>query len=270
MSLEGEGEAVLQVEAVARDYANKVMGGHIVAGKYHRLLCKRFLDELSLFEHARLFFNGSPENGLLKFESESAQRVVNFFTALKHSKGEWGGKAFVLSDWQIFIIANVFGWYRADGTRRFREVHIEIGRKNGKSTFLAGLGLYMLIADGEPGAEVYCVATKKDQAKIVFDEASRMRKASPMLAARIKEYRNNLHVPATNSKFEPLSSEDDTLDGLNTHGGLVDELHAHPTRKLYDQIYESIKARRNPLLWAITTAGFDTQGICWKQRSCVA
>lgn len=258
---------MLQVEAVARDYAGKVGSGQIVAGKFLQLLCKRFLDELLLSEQARLFFNGSPENGLLRFDAEVAQRAVNFFGALKHSKGEWGGKSFILSDWQIFILANVFGWYRADGTRRFREVHIEIGRKNGKSTFLAGLGLYMLVADGEPGAEIYCVATKKDQAKIVFDEATRMRSASPLLASKIKVFRNNLNVPSTNSKFEPLSSEDDTLDGLNTHGGLVDELHAHPSRKLYDQIFESIKSRRNPLIWTITTAGYDTQGICWKQRT---
>jgi phage terminase large subunit-like protein len=257
---------LLPVESIARDYALGVVEGRIVAGKLVRLVCKRFLDELEKAEHGSLFFNGNPKEGKIKWKPQNAQKVMNFFSALKHSKGEWGGKEFQLAPWQIFILANLFGWMRDSDVRRFREVHIEVARKNGKSTFLAGIGLYLLVADGEPGAEIYSAATKKDQAKIVFDEAVRMRKASPLLASKIVSFRNNLHVTSTHSKFEPLSSEDDTLDGLNIHGALIDELHAHPNRKLYDVLFEATKSRRQPLVITITTAGWDRQGICWKQR----
>lgn len=249
----------LNAFAVAKDYANGVYTGRIIAGKLLKLAAMRFLRDLK---------HGA-ERGLY-FDPEAAQHVVDFFGCLRHSKGEWGasgGQVFVLSPWQVFILANIFGWKRADGTRRFREVYIEVARKNGKSTFIAGIGLYMLLADDEPGAEIYSAATKKDQAKIVFDEACNMRKKSPFLASRIAAPRGNLHVVATASKFEPQSSEDDTLDGLNSHGLLIDELHAHPNRKLYDVLYESTKARRQPLCIAITTAGFDRNGICYAQRT---
>lgn len=243
---------------VALKYANDVISGAIVAGKLVKLAAKRFLRDLK---------NGH-ERGLF-FDKVAAQHVVDFFGFLRHSKGEWGangGQTFVLSPWQVFILANIFGWKRADGTRRFREAYVEVARKNGKSTFVAGIGLYMLLADGEPGAEVYSAATKKDQAKIVFDEAVRMRAKSPFLSNRIQAPRGNLHVLDTNSKFEPLSSDDNTLDGLNGHCFLIDELHAHPDRKLYDVLRESSASRRQPLVFAITTAGYNRDGICYKQR----
>lgn len=240
---------------VALNYAKDVLTGKIIAGKLVKLAAKRFISDLK-YGHLRG----------LKFDAEAAQHVVDFFGFLHHSKGEWGGQTFVLAPWQTFILANLFGWKRADGTRRFREAHLEVARKNGKTTFLAGIGLYLLLADDEPGAEVYSAATKKDQAKILFDEAVRMRKSSAFLAGRIAASRNNLAVLASHSKFEPLSAEDDTLDGLNSHGLLIDELHAHPTRKLFDVLHESTAARRNPLTVSITTAGYNTDGICYKQR----
>ena len=248
----------IDAKEVALKYANDVLSGAIVAGKLLKLAAKRFLRDLKYGEARGLFF-----------DPDAAQHVVDFFGCLKHSKGEWGaggGQVFILAPWQVFILANMFGWMRADGTRRFREVYIEVARKNGKSTFIAGIGLYMLLADGEPGAEIYSAATKKDQASIVFNEACNMRKKSNFLATRIAAPRGNLHVIATSSKFEPQSSEEDTLDGLNSHCLLIDELHAHKDRKLYDVLYESTKARRQPLTIAITTAGFDRQGICYKQR----
>lgn len=243
---------------VALKYANDVLYGRIIAGKLLKLAAKRFLRDLK-YGH---------ERGLT-FSKENAQHVVDFFGCLRHSKGEWGaagGQVFILAPWQVFILANMFGWMRADGTRRFREVYIEVARKNGKSTFVAGIGLYMLWADDEPGAEVYSAATKKDQAAIVFTEACNMRKKSPLLVSRIQAPRGNLHVIETASKFEPLSAEDDTLDGLNSHCLLIDELHAHPNRKLYDVLHESTVSRRQPLTIAITTAGYDRAGICYKQR----
>jgi phage terminase large subunit-like protein len=489
---------------VAVKYANDVINGTIIAGKLVQYAAKRFLEDIA--------------NGALRgiiFDKDAAQHVVDFFGFLQHSKGEWGGEVFKLEPWQVFILANVFGWYKADGTRRFNEVYIEIARKNGKTTLLSGIGLYLLLMDDEPGAEVYCVspyskiltedlhwvnagdlavgqsvwgfdeyapknetyrklrpsvvlsttkvrqpsyrlymedgryvecsathlwlarrerssqkwltteslkvgdslrdigcpwreennkdagylagvfdgeaclttkgkredrngyaitfpqnpgivlehvkellarfsfsysegiskkvkklailgglreslrflgairpkrllakvptwlagaslgragrlkitkieflgtqeviaigtstatlivngflshncaATKKDQARICFDEAVRMRKSSSFLSARIVALRSNLHVVSTSSKFEPLSSEDDTLDGLNIHGAIIDELHAHPDRKLYDVLFESTKSRRQPLIISITTAGYDREGICYKQR----
>jgi phage terminase large subunit-like protein len=243
---------------VAAKYAEDVLSGAIVAGKLVKLASMRFLRDLKK----------GAERGLY-FDVDAAQHVVDFFGFLRHSKGEWGaggGQVFVLAPWQVFILANIFGWKRADGTRRFREAYIEVARKNGKSTFIAGIGLYLLLADGEPGAEIYSAATKKDQAKLVFDEAVRMRAKSAFLAERIAAARGNLHVLSTASKFEPLSSEDETLDGLNSHGVLIDELHAHPNRNLYDVLQESIIARRNPLVISITTAGYNRQGICYKTR----
>lgn len=240
---------------VAFNYANDVISGAIVAGKLVKLAAKRFLRDLKY---------GS-ERGIY-LDANAAQHVVDFFGFLHHSKGEWGGQVFVLAPWQVFILVNLFGWKNADGYRRYREGYIEIARKNGKSTLLAGIGLYMLFADDEPGAEVYCAATKKDQAKIVFDEAVKMRKASELLASRIGAFRNNLHVLSTHSKFEPLSAEDDKQDGLNTHCAVIDELHAHPTRGLYDVLYESTASRRQPLIFSITTAGYNRQGICYKTR----
>lgn len=239
-------------------YAKGVLTGEIVAGKLVKLACKRFIQDLKL---------GSARG--LTFDKMRAQHVVDFFGLLRHSKGEWGkngGEVFVLQPWQVFILANLFGWLRADGTRRFREAHIEIARKNGKSTFLAGIALYMLLADDEPGAEVYSAATTRDQAKIVFTEACNMRKKSPFLASRIGAVRNNLNVLATNSKFEPLSSDFNTLDGLNSHGIVIDELHRHPTRHLYDVLFESTASRTQPLTVSITTAGFNRDGICFAQR----
>lgn len=249
----------IDAQAVAVKYAKDVLKGEVRAGKLVKLAAKRFIEDWK-YGKAR---------GLV-WSEEKAQHVVDFFGYLKHTKGEWGGQTFVLLPWQVFVLANIFGWYYADGTRRFKEVYIEVARKNGKTTLMAGVGLYMLFADGEPGAEVYSAAYKKDQARIVFDEAANMRAKSPMLSSRIavmgKLKPNNLNVLETASKFEPLCSEDKGLDGLNLHCGLIDELHAHPTRALYDVLYEATASRRSPLIFAITTAGYNREGICYKQR----
>lgn len=244
---------------VALKYAKDVLTGQIVAGKLLKLACKRYVSDLK-FGHLRG----------LTFDKDAAQHVVDFFGMLRHSKGEWGkggGEIFVLQPWQVFIVANLFGWKRASGTRRFREAHIEVARKNGKTTFMAGIGLYMLVADDEPGAEIYSIATTRDQSKIVFDEAVRMRGKSPLLASRIHSSRNNLAVLGTASKFEPQSSDFGTADGKNVHCLIADELHQHPSRLLYDAFYEATGARTQALTIAITTAGYNKQGICYAQRN---
>lgn len=249
----------IDAEKVAIQYAKDVLTGKIIAGKLVKRAAKRFIEDWKF----------GAERGLV-WRRDKAQHVVDFFGFLKHTKGEWGNTTFVLLPWQVFVLANIFGWYKTDGTRRFREVYIEVARKNGKTTLMAGVGLYMLFADNEPGAEIYSAAFKKDQARIVFEEAANMRAKSPLLTQRIevmgKKKPNNLNVIATASKFEPLCSEDKGLDGLNIHCALVDELHAHPTRALYDVLYEATGSRRQSLMFAITTAGYDRQGVCYKQH----
>ena len=192
----------------------------------------------------------------LWFDTDAANRVVAFFSYLSHWKGEWAGKPFELAEWQIAdIVYPLFGWKRGDGTRRYRMGYIEIPRKNGKSTFAAGVGLYLLAADGEPGAEVYSAATKKDQAKIVFNDARNMAKASAELRKIVDVLTNAVTVPKKGSTFQPLGADSNTLDGLNPHGIIMDELHAHKDRQVWDVMITALGARRQPLMLAITTAG---------------
>lgn len=240
-------------------YAREVLAGNIVAGRLVKQACKRHMEDMKKAERRGFAFY---------FDEEEADHAISFFpTLLKHSKGsEWAGKPLHLEDWQCFIIGCVYGWKkRANGLRRFRTAYIQVARKNGKSCVLSGVGLFGLIADGEPGAEVYSAATKKDQARIIFDEASRMVKASPSISKVLEVYRGSIAMPATNSKFLPLASDEDTLDGLNISTALIDELHAHKTRGVWDVIDTATGARQQPLLWCITTAGTNRFGICYEQ-----
>lgn len=229
-------------------YARAVVAGDSPACRLAILACERHIRDL---EHGA-------DRGLVWRPEVAAHRIGFFPTFLRHSKGEWARKPVELSPWQCFCVGSVFGWKRADGTRRFRTVYQELPRKNGKSTTLAGIGLDCLICDGEEGAEIYATATKRDQARIIFDEAKRMVQASPDLSALIRRYKLNLSVDHTSSKFEPLSSDDRTADGLNPHVVLVDELHRHKSRALLDVMDTAIGSRRQPLIWIITTAGDDS------------
>lgn len=236
-------------------YARDVVEGRIITGRLVRLACERHLRDLDT----------GWQRGL-KWDPDAARHVIDFFGFLRHSKGEWAGQVLRLEPWQQFRLGCVFGWEREDGTRRFRTAYNEVARKNGKSTESAGLALYMLDADGEPGAEVYSAATKRDQAKIVWSEAARMVRKSKALSKRIKVFqgKGNMSVDETASKFEPLGADEDTLDGLNVHCAIIDELHAHKTRAVWDVLETATGARRQPLIWAITTAGFDQAGICYE------
>jgi phage terminase large subunit-like protein len=202
------------------------------------------------------------------FDAEKAGKAVKFFSFLRHSKGAWAGKPFVLGPWQAFIVGSLFGWLASkDGLRRFRTAYVEVPRKNGKSTLSAGIALYLAFFDGEEGSEVYCAATKRDQAKIVFGEAQRMVKASPDLKRRITSFVGNLHVMAHNQKLEPLGADADSMDGLNIHGAIVDELHAHKTRAMVDVLETATGARSQPLIFYITTAGYDRHSVCWERHA---
>ncbi|MCP4616632.1 MAG: terminase large subunit [Bradyrhizobium sp.] len=216
---------------------------------------------------------GGKERGLY-FDDRASQRAIGFIeTYCRHSKGEWSGKQFILEGWQRFLVGSLFGWHRADGTRRFRLCYIQLARKNGKTQLLAAIGLYLLVADSEPGSEVYSAATKRDQAKIMFDEAAKMVRGSPSLASRLEvvggrpqSRSNNICCVRLNSKFEPLSSDRDSQDGLNIHGALIDELHRHRDGEMFDVLETGTGARRQPIIAAITTPGTGQSGICHEQR----
>ncbi|MGE5553307.1 MAG: terminase large subunit [Betaproteobacteria bacterium] len=207
-------------------------------------------------------------SGEFWFDEAAADRAVEFFERfLRHVKGKWAGCRFELQDWQRDdIIRPLFGWKRKDGTRRYRVAYIEIPRKNGKSTLSAGIALYLLFADGEPGAEVYSAAADRDQAAIVFETAKAMVEASPALRKRSEIYKRAIVVPTTGSSYKVLSADAPTKHGLNAHGIIFDELHAQPNRELWDVLTTSTGAREQPLVVAITTAGYDRNSICWEQH----
>lgn len=236
-------------------YALDVVNGRVPAGELVRLACERHLSDLETGQ----------DRGLV-WRPELADYAIRFFSFLRHSKGEWAGQPFELEPWQQFIVGSLWGWTHENGLRRYRVAYDEVSRKNGKSTVAAGVGLLLFVGDGEPGAEVYTAATKRDQARITHSEATRMVKASPSLRKRVKVYKDNLSIEGTASKFEPLGADADTMDGLNIHGAIVDELHAHRTRDVWDKIETATGARRQPLVFAITTAGSDQQSICYQQH----
>jgi phage terminase large subunit-like protein len=239
----------------ATAYARSISEGAVPANRTVRLACERHLDDLA---------SGAGRG--LRFDPAAARHAIEFFGFLRHSKGEWAGQTFELAPWQAFIVGALFGWKRDDGLRRFRTGYCAVPRKNGKSSIAAGIGLYLLVADGEQGAEIYSAATTRDQARIVFDEAKRMVVASPALRRRVEPLINNLHVGASASRFMPLSSDSSTMDGLNVHGAIIDELHAHKTRGVVDVLDTATGARRQALLFEITTAGYDRHSICFEHH----
>lgn len=180
----------------------------------------------------------------------------------KHSKGKWGGTSIDLELWQKAMLAASFGFvHKIDGTRKYQEVLLVVARKNGKSTVGSAVGLYLQVADGEPGPEVYAVATKRDQAKLVWLEAKKMVKKSPALLKRIKPLVAEMLSDWNDSSFKPLGSDSETLDGLNVHGAILDEIHAWKDRNLYDVIVDGTSAREQPMIFEITTAGTVRESV---------
>ena len=245
----------------ALDYATSVVNGEIPACKLTIAACKRQLDDLERWHDA-----DSP----YRFDPVAAERICKLAEKLPHIKGEWAknNENIVLEPFQCFIYTTVFGWLDRKGNRRFRRAYVEIPRRNGKSTFSAPVGIFMLAADGEAGSDVYSAATTRDQAKIVFKIAHQMAKKRPKM---LKHYgmgvlTNNIHIISTASKFEPLSADYSTLDGLDIHCAIVDELHAHKTRQVFDVIETGTGSRAQPLIWIITTAGDNLTGVCYEQH----
>lgn len=235
-------------------YALDVVGGKVLACEYVRLACQRYLSDLET----------CTDRGF-HFDEAAATRAISLIEKLKHTKGEWAGQYFKLEPWQKFIIWNLYGWKRADGTRRFRQAYVEIARKNGKTALSAGIGIEMLFADSEARAEVYSAATTRQQARICFDDAKAIVR-STSLSKRIKVFSHALVHEPTGSRFAPLSSDSGALDGLSPSCGIVDEFHAHRDSGIYDVIISGMGARRQPLLFIITTAGFNKNGPCYEHR----
>lgn len=240
----------------ANSYATKVVSGEIVACRWVKAACQRHLDDLAANEFT--------------FDPVAANRVCRFAEAMPHTKGEWArrGEKIKLEDWQAFVLCALFGWKRADGRRRFRTLYLEVARKNAKSTLLAVIALYLLACDGESGAEVYSAATTRDQAKIVFHAAKSMAQKEAEFRERfgITCWKDSVTVESSDSYLKALSAEANTLDGLSPHGAIVDELHAHRTREVWDVLETGTGARSQPLLAAITTAGSNRAGICYEIR----
>lgn len=243
-------------------YARAVVRGRILASEPTKLACKRQLEDLKRWKGKK---------GPYIWDPEKAERVCRFIENLPHIKGEWAkrGEYIKLEPWQKFIYCTVFGWTKPDGNRRFKTAYCEVPRKNSKSTMSAGLGLFMLTADGEAGAEVYSAAVTRDQAKIVFNDAQNMARRE----AEFRDYygvqvnAHNINVLKSASKFEAISSEAGSQEGLNISCGIIDEVHAHKTRQIYDVIETGTGARQQPLIWNITTAGSNRTGICYELRT---
>ena len=229
-----------------KEYYNRIESGEIITSKRVRTVYGRLVKEM----------DAAGDNSNYYFDEDAGERPILFIeTFCKQSQGTIGAPL-ELELFQKAYIQTLFGWLEKEtGYRRFRETMFLCGRKNGKSTLLSGIALYMLIADYEGAAEIYSVATKKDQAKKLLTEAVNMIKQSPELRAVVKKRRNDVYFPATSSIFEALASDSNTLDGLNSHAVIIDELHAIRDRNLYEVMKQSTSSRRQPLVVMITTAG---------------
>lgn len=249
---------------MAIGYARSVVAGEIAACKWTKLAANRLLQDLAK--------QGTPAFPY-RLDRDKGARICRFVGQTKHVKGPLAGLPIRVEPWQAFVLVQAFGWVHdggpRDGLRRFRRVYIEVPRGNAKSTLSSAVALYCLGADGEGGAECYSLATTRAQAKIVFDSAQMMARKSPELskALGLEVLAHSIVQGRSGSKLEALSAEHSTLDGLNVHLGIIDELHAHKTREVYDVIETGTGKRLQSLLWAITTAGSNTSGICYEVRS---
>lgn len=235
-----------------REYWRKIESGEIVTSRRVKAVYGRLMAEM----------DSPAADSPYYFDEETGERPIIFIERFcKQSQGTLGAPL-RLELFQKAFIQTLFGWLlKETGYRRFRETLFLVGRKNGKSTLLAAIALYMLVADYEGAAEIYSVATKKDQARKTLTEAVNMVKQSPELRAIIKKRRNDIYFPATASTFEALASDSNTLDGLNSHAVIIDELHAIRDRNLYEVMKQSTSSRRQPLVIMITTSGTVRESV---------
>ena len=226
-------------------YHAKIASGEITVGEKVRKLYEHLTQKLE------------DKSGQYVFDEERANHAIIFIERFcKHSKGKWAGKPVLLELWQKALLSALFGFVdRETGRRQYRELLLIVARKNGKSTLAAGIGVYMLMADGESGPEIYSAATKRDQAKIIWSESVRMIQKSPALGKRCKCLVSKIRCGFNDGVFAPLASDTNNQDGVNIHGALIDELHAIKDKNTYDVLVDGMSAREQPLCVITSTAG---------------
>jgi len=236
-------------------YARSVIGGKTPAGDFAQWACARHLWDL---DNASDYW----------FDVEEVNRFGRFAANLVQFEGEHAGNRLELLPWQSFVFGCIYGWKRkADDLRRFRTAYVEVPRKNGKTTAAVVPALYALMVEKEPAAEVYALATKQDQAKRCWDAAWKMIARTPGMSRRLRKRFNAIENESNFALFRPLGADSTTLDGLNPHLGICDEVHAWKDRALWDVIKDGMGSRRQPLMFAITTAGYNQLGICYELRT---
>lgn len=250
----------------ALDWVDDILSNKLPSCKRIKQACKRFRADLK---------RAGTDQFPYVFDMEASEHMCAFMEALPHIEGAWAARneTITLLGWQAFLISQIGGWrHMVTGIRRFRTAYVEVPRKNGKSTLLAGVGLYFLGPDGEPGAKVYSAAASTHQARIVFDAARVMAITGrvegmgldELLGLHVEEHKIKTADPA--AVFQPIASQTKSKDGKNPHCAIVDELHEHEKRDVWDSMASALGAREQPLLIAITTAGYNTAGICYEQR----
>ena len=266
-------------------YALGVLDDRILAGELVRAACRRHVDDLGASSYG---------DSQLWFDEQQALDVFRFFEQLRHWKGAMAGgpclqcdttgllpggvtcnvcegagsveaRPFALELWQCFIVGSIFGWKRPDGLRRFRSGYVETGKGNGKTLLASGVAGQLAFLDGEAGAEVYCAATKLDQARLVFSDCTNTLRAS-RFAESLQFYKTSIYDPAGHGRITPLGADKSTTDGINPHGAIVDELHAHKTGGLLQVIRKSMVKRRQPFMFMITNSGYDKKTVCWRHH----
>lgn len=243
-----------KIDSKYTDYANKVINNEIVACELIKLACKRYL---SFFGRDDMYF-----------DTKAVDKVVNFIAKLRHSTGAHANKPFILSDWQYWIVCNLYGFkWKKNGTRVTRTAYIEIGRKNGKSSLMAALALYHLVADNEQNAQVIFAANSAKQASLCFEMSYNFCGSIDRKGKFFKRFRDTIKFPTTKSKLEIVSADASRLDGLNASFFICDELHEAVNGKVWNVLESSQGMRQQPLAIAITTAGFNRSSFCYSMRS---
>lgn len=262
MATGSSGDHARDYAGIAERWAKQVVGGRIVACKWVKLACRRHLDDLKRAKKGKAWG--------FYFDRWHADDVCDFIEKLPHVEGVWETPNITLEPAQIFILAAVFGWRRhEDGGRRFSYAYIEMARKGAKSTLTAGVSLYCLSCEGEVGPQVVIGATTGEQAQKVFKPAQGMVRKSADLreAFGIEAWARSITCSDSGGFIQTINAKGSTQDGHNPHLGVLDELHAHKDRSLFDVIKSAFGARLNPLMWIITTAGFNLHGVCYEQRT---
>lgn len=231
-------------------YIEDVTGGKVKTGSLIKLAVERHVRDI--------------KENKFEFNTEKAKRIITFFEALRHWKGEWAGQKIILEPHQVFYLGSLFGWLRDDGSRRFRTSLKLVARKNAKTTECAGKSLYHLTADEEQGAQVYFVATKEEQARIGLNDAREITLKTPSLKSRLKVFTKA--ITFRESLCKPLGSDSNTQDGFDPSMGVIDEYHAHPNDRMLNVIESGMGSRRQPLIDIISTAGFNRESPCYKLR----